>query len=135
MKGDRGTALVCKENKFLMIFRCKNNSEYYVLPGGHVEDGETSEEATIRELFEETSIIAEVDKKIITFKDANGRTHQIFLCKYISGTPKMSDNSVEVERASEVNIYKPMWVDKYEIKSFSIWPEETKKYLIDYFNK
>jgi len=135
MKGDRGTALVSKDNKVLMIFRRKNGSEYHVLPGGHVEEGETDEYATIRELFEETTIIAEVEEKLISFKDANKRTHHIFLCKYISGVPKLAGNSIEVERASENNYYNPMWVDTKEIKNLSIWPDETKNFLIEYFSK
>ncbi len=133
MIGDRATAFVYKDNKVLMIFRHKNDNEYYVLPGGHVEEGETLAYATTRELLEETSIKADFDKKLFSLIDINGRTHHICLCKYISGVPKLANDSVEVGRASEKNIYNPMWVDVKEIKNLTIWPEQTKDFLIKYF--
>lgn len=49
-------AVIIDQNHILL---CKSKTEkhgFYFLPGGHVELGETSQEAVLRELFEETGI-------------------------------------------------------------------------------
>ena len=51
-------AVIIEDNKLLYIFRRKiddlgNISEYYVIPGGGIEDNETKEETVVRELKEE----------------------------------------------------------------------------------
>ena len=136
MKGDRATSLVFKDNQVLMIFRRENGSEYYVLPGGGIEDNETLEYAVIRELSEETSINASFDKKLISIKDdVSGRMNHICLCKYISGAPKLAADSVEVSRTSDKNTYNPMWVDINKIKNLTLFSEQTKNFLVKYFKK
>lgn len=53
-------AIIIKDNKLLMA---KNKSEpYYYSIGGKVKINETSEEAVIRETFEETGVIFEIDR-------------------------------------------------------------------------
>ncbi len=44
-------AIIIKENKILVCRR--KDKDYWFLPGGHVDDGENSKEALIRELKEE----------------------------------------------------------------------------------
>lgn len=39
-----------------LIYRVKNGEIYYVIPGGGVEDGESFEEAAVRESIEETGV-------------------------------------------------------------------------------
>jgi 8-oxo-dGTP diphosphatase len=134
MKGDRATAFIYKDNKVLMIQRLRKQDEYYVLPGGHVEEGETPEVAVMRELKEETSIEGKFVKKLESFVDKHGRTHHIYLCEYISGEPKLDPNSTEAKAASEGNIYTPMWVAVSKIPDLPIWPDEIGPFLLKYFN-
>lgn len=52
-----GRAIIIKDNKVLLFFRNRLISgkiiEYYAIPGGGLEPGETIEKCTIRELKEE----------------------------------------------------------------------------------
>jgi len=134
MKGDRATALVCRDGKLMMIHRLRAGMEYYVLPGGHVEDGETVEIAVIRELKEETSLDAKLGSKLYSFADKEGRNHHIYSCDYVSGLPKLPPDSIESTRANEGS-HNPLWVDIDEIKGLTIWPTGTRSFLLDYFNK
>ncbi|MCQ2381956.1 MAG: NUDIX domain-containing protein [Clostridia bacterium] len=51
----RSCGVIKQNNKFL-IMRV-NRSEYYHIPGGHIELGETSKDAVIREIKEEVGCI------------------------------------------------------------------------------
>lgn len=133
MKKTRATAVVIKDGKILMIHRFCEGKEYYVLPGGKVEEGETVEEAVIRELLEETTITAQLGKLISIFDDG-GSNHQLFLCHYVSGEPKLSEDSSEKIEMNENNQYYPMWVKVEKLKDFTIWPEGTKEFLLKYLS-
>ena len=45
-----------KDNKVVVINYKEHDNGYYDIPGGKIEDGETSEETSIREFKEETGI-------------------------------------------------------------------------------
>ena len=135
MKGDRATALVCKDDKVLMIHRLRDGNDYYVLPGGHVEDNEPVEVAVMRELKEETSIEVKLGKKLCSFLDRDGRTHHIYICDYISGTPRLAKGVMELDRTSKNNTYTPVWFDINKIQDISVWPEEEREILLAYFKR
>ena len=61
-----------KSNKYIItIKRTKYKdgkivNEYYTLPGGHVEENETYEDAVIREVFEELNIKVSIKNKLLS---------------------------------------------------------------------
>lgn len=66
------------------------------IPGGRIEDGETEQEATLRELMEETSVSATLGAKIATipalFEGFNYRLHD-YVAVWTSGEPKAGDDA------------------------------------------
>ncbi len=110
--------IVNKDNKLLMVERAQKEGELlWAFPGGKVEDGETNEEACIREVFEETGVNVSIDKIIGTREHPNTkRTMTYFLCNYISGEIKISDPN-EIARAEYKTfseIYRDINTDIYE---------------------
>jgi 8-oxo-dGTP diphosphatase len=77
-------------------------------PGGQVEEGETIPHALEREVFEETGIVVQVKSLVGIY--SNTRKPSIvnmdFICEYVSGEPKTSVESTQVE-----------WVDREEVLS------------------
>lgn len=77
-------------------------------PGGQVEEGETIPHALEREVFEETGIIVRVKSLVGIY--SNTRKPSIlnldFICEYISGEPRTSVESTQVE-----------WVEREEALS------------------
>jgi len=130
----RATVLMIKSDSILMIHCFRDGNEYYVLPGGGVEAGETPELATLRELKEETSILGKIEQRVADFTDKEGRNHQIFLCTRIAGEPKLSDDSPEKMKQTKTNTYEPKWVEIDSLPSLVIWPEGTKDFLVKQFN-
>jgi len=53
---ERAQCLVIRNNKILMVKHCHEGEEWWCLPGGGIEKGETPEEAAIHELKEECCI-------------------------------------------------------------------------------
>lgn len=65
------SAWFCVRDKKVLFARSKNNPEVFYLPGGKREEGETDEEALVREIKEETT----VDIEIQSIKPATTITH------------------------------------------------------------
>jgi 8-oxo-dGTP pyrophosphatase MutT (NUDIX family) len=59
-------AVVINGDQVLVMKRHKRGRSYAVLPGGGVEAGETAAEAALRELHEETTLVAEIDRLLWT---------------------------------------------------------------------
>ncbi len=99
--------IVYKEDQFLLVenSRMKNPEEkWWGFPKGHLEEGESNEEAAIREVEEETGIKSEIIQKIGQSKynlTKNGenvfKVVTIYLMKYISG-----DLKAQLEEVSNV---------------------------------
>jgi 8-oxo-dGTP pyrophosphatase MutT (NUDIX family) len=59
----RTAAFIIKNRS--LLFAKNINSPYYYLVGGGIEENETSEEAIVREIYEETGLNLDVDKLVI----------------------------------------------------------------------
>lgn len=60
VKLERAQCLVIREKKILMVNHRQSGEEWWCLPGGAIEKGETPEEAAVRELKEECCIDGKV---------------------------------------------------------------------------
>jgi 8-oxo-dGTP diphosphatase len=73
--------------------------EDWEFPGGQVEESETLPHALEREVFEETGVIVRVKSLVGIY--SNTRKPSIlnmdFICEYVSGEPRTSDESLLVE--------------------------------------
>jgi 8-oxo-dGTP diphosphatase len=100
--------------KVLMVKNKGEKSSYYTLPGGAVEQGETLEEAAIREVKEETGFDVQIDD-IFTVSEAffeERGHHAIFFTfrgKIISGEMTIS----HPEEIEEVTWMKPKEAETY----------------------
>ena len=90
-------AIIKKDNLYLIVQR--NKHKYLGLkwefPGGKVESGEKFEEALLREIDEELSIVINVYEKIAEekYKDKNiNIILHYFLCSHKSGTIKLNEH-------------------------------------------
>src|SRR3989344_5741696 len=88
----RAVAIVFKDNKILLMQRAHDGKEYWVFPGGGIEEGELVENAVIREIEEEASLEVEIIKLLYSHKYSDIKhEHYFYLCKYVSGAPKLGN--------------------------------------------
>jgi len=121
----RVAAVIIKDNKILLMRRIKEGQEYFVFPGGGIEENESVEDAIIREVKEELSLDAKIDKLLFEIEN-RGQEEFYFLIKEFSGTLKLG--GPEKERMNENNQYYPEWMDLDTASNLSnLYPEEARR--------
>jgi len=95
------SAAIFRDGKVLVVRRARKPAlNYYTLPGGGVEAGETLTQAVRREVREETALevepIALAGHREVIQHDAEGRTQRHFVilcfaCRYVAGEPALSE--------------------------------------------
>lgn len=120
----------------LFIERHKKEKEeilhYFTIPGGGVDEGESYEDAAVRETFEETCIKTEIVKFLEKEEYENGIVYW-YLLKYISGTPQLGGE--ELERNCSDNHYKVVLIKYSDIDELNILgkgKEIIKKSYLEY---
>lgn len=125
----RAVAVIIDSERILLMHRWNNGKEYFVFPGGGVESEETTEEALIREIREETSLKIIIDK--LTYHDIydDGTERFYYLCHALSGEPKLGDGP-EFRKNDPANRYHPEWIKIDSLQTLLVYPLETRDYLI-----
>ncbi len=107
-------ALICS-NKLLVLkhYNHLSNTEYWLLPGGNVEKGETAETAICRELREECGIL--VDSLIcLDNRTASGFDHYYKYITFACSFDQLPDILIGNETDSYREIIDYEWIDLTE---------------------
>ncbi len=128
-RGFRASGLIIKDNKVLLMKQTYKGEEFYNIPGGAVEEGETIEEACIREVKEEFNINVSINR-LIYMIDSPNRLNFVFECDYMGGEIELG--GPEKDRMNDQDMYEVCWVDINNIKSINLTPTETKTSVVRY---
>lgn len=133
MERVRATALVVKNGNILLIHRLRDGEEYYVLPGGSIEEGEKIEDTVLRELKEETTLEGGKLKELLDYTDDVCR-NRIFLVEDAKGNDlKIEEDTPEFKKQNKNDQYLPEWIPENKILFLTIWPLQTREFLFKYF--
>lgn len=136
MNRNRSAGIVIKDNKVLLIHRFNKGDEYYVFPGGGVEEGETPEQAAVREIDEETTITVVPKSFLYHINWDTGEENFFYLCEYVSGKPKLQPDCIEIEQMKNgEQFFEPMWVEIDKLPNLKLYQLEIRDlFLNDYKN-
>ena len=117
--------VITNDGKILLVRHRKGPRQYWVLPGGRLEYGETFDECAVRELKEETGLDIKVNRLIYLSEaiapDRSRHIVNIYLtASVIGGTLKLGDEPV----LAGVD-YVPM----AELESSTLYPPVSKRIL------
>ena len=107
-------AILIEDGKILVMHRNKYGSEYFTLVGGQVADGETTEQALVREMKEEAGLDV-VRARLVFFEDHIAPYNQqyIYICEVAPhGEVAIQANSEEAQMNKlDMNTHRPLWVN------------------------
>ena len=116
------------------VLKNPNMSEYYTIPGGGLEEGESFEEGVKREIKEEFGIDVKPEK--LLYEQESKKFNQIekyYLCKYENGVfgtgtgPEFSGDPKYIDSGK----YIPEIIKKEDIRNIMLMPPEIKEKLIE----
>ena len=107
MKRVSSRGIIIEDNYVYVMFRRRIKDdgtvkEYYVIPGGGIEENETLEEIVIREMKEEFSVDVKIEGYLGKDEGEDSIAH-FFACSIVNGTPQLGGE--ELERCTESNYY------------------------------
>lgn len=124
---DRGAAIIVQEGKLALIKRIRDKDVYYVFPGGGIEGGETSEEATVREVYEELGVHIQI-KQLAKKVSYNGIQY-FYEASIIGGIFGNGKGEEYLENDRGRGKYIPMWISIKELLHINIKPFEIGEYV------
>ena len=128
-----GIVLIKKDNVAL-IERYRAGLHYFVFPGGGVDEGESVEQAALREALEELGLAVAIRQKVAEVQ-LSGKSHQVyFLVDQIGGefgTGRGEEYIDSDPQSPEEGIYIPVWmpVDELHLHQ-NIYPADVAKLVL-----
>lgn len=110
-------------NHHILLIRHKEHAsshDYWLVPGGGIEAGETEEGCVIREMKEETNLEVKVERLLLEEQweeDDSYRGAKTFLCTPLSGEARPGCEP-EPEAAMHYAIVEVRWVDLFDEASW-----------------
>lgn len=137
----RVRAVIIEDDKVLLMHRFKNGQEYWVFPGGGIDDTDQSlEDGLKRECLEELGVVIEVEdllmEKFYILDNLQGQIQYFYNCKIISGEvgtgtgPEWENRDIE-----KYGTYEVVWIPVSLLKDKTVYPFEVRDKIIDKFNK
>ena len=130
----RAGIVLIKDNKVALIERHRAGLDYFVFPGGGVDEGETPEQAAIRETMDELGIEVSIKQKVAEITLGPKSRQIYFLVEHVSG--EFGTGTGEEFTDSDPNdpdegIYIPIWMPIDELpRRANIYPSELSRLVV-----
>lgn len=118
----RSRAIIIRKNHIALIKRQRDGQEYFVIPGGGMEPGETPEQTAIRESREELGLAIAIERLLVKII-FHGREQYYFLARATGGRfgtgagPEMTG-----KYPPERGTYTQVWIPLHEVGQINLFP-------------
>lgn len=134
----QATRLIIEDGEKLVFIKRRKKvnggiKEFYVLPGGFLDDEENSEQAGIREALEELSVKVEIQEFFTElYLEELDKQEKYYFAKVISGKIKNGTGEEFQNQSidSPYGTYEVVKINKKELGSYTILPVEIKDLLV-----
>ncbi|HSG42215.1 MAG TPA: NUDIX domain-containing protein [Anaerolineales bacterium] len=130
----RAGIILVEDNKVALIERHRAGLDYFVFPGGGVDEGETSEQGAVREAMEELGVQIAIQRKvaIIHFDQS---TQHYFLVEKVSGEfgTGIGEEYTDADPSDpQEGIYIPVWMPIDELPLHEkVYPAEVARLVLE----
>lgn len=126
---NRAGIILIEENKLALIERHREGLHYFIFPGGGVDEGESEEQAAIREAYEELGIVVEIKHKVAELPRLSGR-QVYFLVQRISGEFGTGAGEEYGDYDPKYGTYLPLWIPMDEVTQKNVLPHELAEFVV-----
>ena len=126
------TAFIADKNKLLILKRSRKESflpEYYEMPGGKIEFGESAENALTREIKEETGLDIKIIRPYSTFSYVSNNREKHTIDIQFLAEPINSPSDIAL--STEHDEFK--WITKDEINNYK-FSDQMREAILKGFN-
>lgn len=120
----RAAVVLLEGDRICLIERRRAGKLYYLFPGGGIEEGETPQQAAIREAYEELGVHVELQRLLaqLSFK---GQQQYFYLARIVGGQFGTGQGEEFLSTAdSKHGTYLPMWLPLAEAITVDARPRE-----------
>ncbi len=126
----RVRAIIIASESILLIKRHRENRQYFVFPGGGVEQGETPHAALAREVLEETGLVIDVGREVasVTFPD---HVQRFYLASRTGGELGTGTGPEYTDPAwNHRGTYQPVWLPLADVSQKLVYPADVAALVV-----
>jgi 8-oxo-dGTP diphosphatase len=125
----RAGIILLQDDKVALIERHRAGLHYFTFPGGHVEQGETPEQAAVRETKEELGLQVTLKQHLAQF-DWHGKWQYYYLVEVTGGTFGSGSGEEMLDPPPERGTYRPIWMPVGELLDQPVKPRELAELVV-----
>ncbi len=125
----RAAILLLQDDKIALIERHRQGFHYFTFPGGHVEEGETPEQAAVRETLDELGLEV-VLRKLVARMGWQGKWQYYYLAEVTGGVFGTGRGEEMLDTLPGRGTYRPMWMPLAELLDQPVKPREMAEIVV-----
>jgi 8-oxo-dGTP diphosphatase len=126
----RAAIILIQNGKIALVERQRKGEHYFTFPGGHIEKGETPEQAAVRECLEELGLQVTIQKLAAEIW-WQGQAQYYYLVESAGGEFGTGTGEEYTHPRPEKGTYNPTWIPVDKMTALPVLPRLMAKVVVD----